>query len=51
MEATSTPAAQFLLQDLLTGKFRPELLTWEEAKAAAAADGFVEIRRADEVGA
>ena len=39
----------FVLEDTLTGKFRPELLTWEAAKAAAAEDGFVAIRRADEV--
>jgi hypothetical protein len=44
-----TPATTFVLQDSLTGNFRPERVSYEEAKAIAAADGFLTVRRLDEV--
>ena len=45
MTATET----FVLQDAISGRFRPEHLSFEEAKAAAEQDGFLTVRRLDEV--
>jgi hypothetical protein len=38
----------FVLQDNTTGRFRAERLSWDEARAIAAQDGFVSVRRLDE---
>lgn len=47
---TNQPATTlFVLQDLVTGKYRPERLGYTDAKAAADADGFLKVRRLDEV--
>jgi len=51
MEASDTQQdirKLFVLQDSVTGRFSPERLTWDEARAAAA-DGFYTVRRLDEV--
>lgn len=46
---TSTAPLAFILQDDISGKFRPEPMTWDAAQAAAKADGFCTVRRLDEV--
>lgn len=47
--AGDMPVTDFVMQDNTTGRFQPEHLTWEQAQAAADADPFLTIRRADEV--
>jgi len=42
-------AQTFVLQSLLDGHFLPGQFTWDEAQAAAEADGFARVRRLDEV--
>jgi hypothetical protein len=46
-----TPDRTFLLLDTITGKYRPERVSYKDAEALAAADGFLTIRRLDETGA
>ncbi len=49
-DVTPLPTSQtFVLQDDLTGRYRPERLTYADALAFARADGFVTVRRLDEV--